>query len=333
MPLYTLADIIPQVARKIDGSGVDPSCASGLERALQEYNKINRIFLSDPELIVTGFVCIRVSSQQITLDHRIKRIRNAKAGAYDNIKVVGQNFMFVDGVAWEQCAGNFCLDRLVNLGSSHPLVQDIDRPRLLYAISNREEAEGASLLVTGADSSGYDLRTDTGKGMTVPITFADCYTSPQFNCGDNKYHRGEVSRIDMIRKPRTKGDVQLWALDEHSGDVRWLVTMGADIVSPSFTRYRVDNPTCRTIFAEVDLQYVPLYDLNDVSLIQSPEAYEDMAMALAKKDANDYASFQIYRNAAYSTVRKNRSAESGNHNKVNIKVSTTSTHGRSYTLR
>lgn len=334
MPIYSVGDVLQSIGQKLNGAGVDVSCEPGYSQALAQYNKINRLIFLEPETQVTTFVQIPVSSRYITLDRRFQKIIQAKAGRYDNIKVVGQNFQFIDGISWEQCEGNYCTDKLVLLGANFPTHYDLTHPQLLIAVSDRPEDAGVELLTIGTDEGGNELRTlGVGKGMKTPIIHATCEVSPQFNCGD-AFHRGQVANISMLRKPRTQGYVQVWGMDEYEGTVQWLTTMAPDDTSPSLTRYRVDNPSVENVFAEMLVQYVPLYDPNEVSLIQQPDAYEWMTQALHSQDSNDFNAYQMNRNAALSLVKKMRKKDQdGTHHKLNIKVSGTPLRGKTFSFR
>lgn len=332
MPLYTVGDCLPLIGRKLDGSGVNVSCEPGFSKALAAYNKINRLLMLEKETVAEAFVQLPVTGGTLTLDRQVKRILEAKEGC-STIPVVGRQQMFLDGVDWERSEGCGCMERLVFAGNRFPTHRDLDRPRLIFAISDRPEADGLKLTLIGKDRLGAELRTmGAGKGITVPITYAACDEPPRFNCGDG-YHRGEVSCIHAVLKPRTNGYVQLWGLDERNGDVFWITTMAPDETSPSLTRYRVLGPACASINAHVSLQYVPLYDVNEVSLIQQPDAYEDMAQALHFKDTGDYGGFQTFRNSALSLVSKERKQSDGTRHALNVTNRSTGIRGRTFSHR
>lgn len=337
MPLYSVGDMLPYVARKLDGVGVDPTCEPGRTKALEAYNKVTRLFLTDREDSATAFVCMHLTHGCFTLDRKFQRILQAKTGRH-NLLLPSQNFRFIDGVDFERCdAACGCMDRLDYLGSDFPTHRDLDKPRLIFAVSDRPEYD-AWLTTVGFDEQGAELRTVTDeatrKHIRSPILQATFDTAPEFNCGDG-YHRGLVSKITMLRKPRTNGYVQVWGLDEQSGEVYWITTMAPDETSPSLTRYQVQggggHSTC--VFAEVSLQFAPAYDVDEISLIQQPDAYEDFTNALAMKDSNDYGGYQAFRNVAHSLVKKDLDRKDGTTHRVNVRVRSVPLRGNTFPMR
>jgi hypothetical protein len=330
MPLISVADVLPSIGRKLNGPGVDTLCEPGFSQAMEAYNKISRLLMLEQETFVTAFVTIPLVNNCFTLERRIQRILHARNGC-GQIQIVGTGFQFMDAATYERYDGASCFERLNFLGAQFPTMRDLDKPRLIFAVSDRPEE--ANLLVMGTDENGAELRThNVGKGITVPIIQAACDRAPEFNCGDD-FHRGLVSTISMLRKPRTNGYVQVWGFDEYHGDVYWITTMAPDEESPSLTRYQVNGMCPQSIVAEVSLQYVPLYDLNEVSLIQQQDAYEDMAQALHYYDTGDYNAYQVYRNAALSKVRKKRAREDGMTHKLNVRVGVMPLQGRNFSFR
>lgn len=331
MPLFSVGDALDLIGRKLGGSGVDVTCEPGRSQAVAAYNTINRLLMLEQETFVDAFVQIPVSQGCFTLDRRIQRILEAKS-ACTTIPVVGPSFKFLDSVQWSNCRGCACLDQIEFVGSDFALARDLDRPRVLFAVSDRPEAAGAALHVIGADEAGADLRTfGGGLGISVPIVYATCEQAPEIACGDG-YHRGQVSAVRMLRKPRTNGYVQLWGLDELNGDVYWLATLGPDETSPAYTRYRA-NGCGGHVNLHVTLQYAPLYDVNEVSLIQQPDAYEFMTQALHYRDTGDLGGYQSFRNTALSLVRKDIKRKDGTTHGLNVQVGVMPLQGRHFSMR
>lgn len=332
MPLFTVEDAIKLLSKKMGGAGVDPTCEPGRSEALEEYNRINRLLMLEEETFVSGFVRIPVSPNRcFTLDRRIQRILRAKACSA-MVSVVGQGFTFTDGMAFERSPGLCCDERLTFLGDQFSTAQDLDLPRLLFAVSDRQEDPAASVMVLGIDPQGNELRTSgAGKGLSIPITYSTPEVPPVFNCGDD-YSRGFVSSISLVRKPRTQGYIQLWGYDNATGTVFWLTTMAPDEESPNYTRYR-SGVSSYSMIAEVTFKYVPLYDFNEVSLIQQIDAYESMAMALDFNSKGDMAGYQQYRNQALSRVRKQSMVSDGTRHNLNIQFQATGLRGRTFSSR
>ena len=332
MPLYSVGDMLPSIGRKLYGSGVDSTCEPGFSQVLEMYNKINMLAMVEEDTIVTAFVTLPVFQSCITLDRRIQRIVQAKT-CTGSVQLVGQSFQFLDAVSFSRYIGVSCVERMTFMGGQFPTVRDLDQPRLIFAVSDRPEDADVEMTVIGTDENRAELRTlNQGKGIKVPIIYANCEVAPNFNCGDG-YHRGLVGGISMLRKPRTHGYVQVWGLDEHSGSVYWLTTMAPDETSPNLTRYQIGGNVNQMVLAEVVLQYVPLYDVNEISLIQMPVAYERMTQALHYEDAGDINSYAAYRNSALSLIRKTRAAEDGTYHQLNVAVNNMPLQGRNYSLR
>lgn len=332
MPLFSVGDVLPLIGRKLGGTGVDPSCEPGKSQAIEMMNKINRLLFLEQETIMKSYAYIPINRGCITLDRRIKRILMARDKC-GSINTYDRSAMFMDELEWDQLGGSDCSKSLVFLGARFPTYMDLDKPRVLFAVSDRPEQEDLVITVTGRDQDGNVLRTHgAGVGRAIPVKYMDCQEQPQYDDGDGMY-RGYVSSIEMVRKPRTNGYVQLWGYDEHDGSVFWITTMAPDEQSPSLTRYRVNGISGGVIAAEVSLQYVPLYDENEVALIQVPDAYEQMAQAISLMDNGNYGGYQAYRNSALSLIRKNRAQETGNTKHMHIPVMSLPARGRTWSFR
>lgn len=337
--LYSVGDMLPFAGKKVGGSGVDPSCEPGRSLALDEYNRIVRLILNDRENFVTAFVHLAVQGDCLTLDRSMQRILQAKTGDRQ-LLVTGQSFKFIDGTDFERCGGCSCLEGMTFLGADFPTHRDLDKPRLIFAVSDRPEDEGTLLTVVGADEDGLELRTvgENGsfqKGIQLPIAQSSCESAPVFNCGDG-YHRGLVSKITMLRKPRTRGYVHVWGLNEFDGEVYWITSIAPDELSPSLTRYSVPTASkdrCQSVFAQVSLQFAQAFDDNEIALIQQPDAIQDYAAALAFKDMNDLGGFNAFRNSALKLIKKDLDRKDGPTHRVNVRVNTTPNKGRNFSMR
>lgn len=336
MHIYSVADMMVFVGRKLNGTGVDSTCEPGLSQALEGLNAATRQLMVEERCIVDGFLMLPVSaSGEITLDARIKEILEAKVMGHNSMPVVGKSAYFLDGAAYDSTGGEKCLpNRLEFQGSQHVLHQKLDKPRMLFAVSDNPLDVGLEMLVLGCDAAGQTLRTGASLGIMVPITHATCDTAPVLACDPSATAR-LVDGITMIRKPRTAGYVQLWGYEPETGDVFWLTTIAPPTVSPSYTKYRVRGwgSAAGHIFAHVALKYVEMVDLNDVSIIQQPDAIELMTQAIAFRDSGDINSFQAYRNMAIAYIKKDKKAEQGSDFRLNVKTGQMPLKGRSFAMR
>lgn len=340
--LYTVQDMLKPVGRKLNGTGVDPTCEPGLTQALEGLNTATRMLMVEERCFVAGYFCLPVTGNTLTLDRRIRAIVTAKASRNNAMSVFSQGIKFIDGVEFARTEGIECQQSLELIGTQFATHRDLDKARLIFATSDRPEAPDATLTVIGYDEQGKELRTTSAdgsvqmsKGITSPIIMSACDVAPRFNCGDG-FHRGLVKTITALRKPRTNGYVQVWGLDEYSGEVYWLTTLAPDETSPSQTRYRLNGwkGVCpASLFVYAVMQFAPMYDLNDISLIQQPDALDDMTQALAAKDSGNYGTYQTYRNSALALLRKDRRSESGTDHRLNVAVNKTPLEGRNFSMR
>lgn len=336
MPLYSVGDMLTFVGKKLNGTGVDPSVEPGLSQALEGLNSATRMLMVEDRCVVDGYLMLPVSAEGVvTLDYRVKEITEAKVLGSNMMPVVGQGAYFLDGAAYDRTTGEAChASRLEFAGDRHVLHQKFDMPRMLFAISDNPADSGKELLITGCDAAGNSLRTSGSLGLMVPITNADCNTAPVLACNGN-VSSTVVADITMIRKPVTAGYVQLWGYDQNTGSVHWLTTIPPSVVSPSFTKYQLRGwaKGAASLFAHVVLKYEPMIDLNDISLIQQPDAIEVMVQAIAARDTGDYNTFQTYRNAALAYIRKDRRHERGTDFRLNVRTSKMPLRGQSFSMR
>lgn len=336
--IYTVQDMLPHIGRHLGGSGVDATCEPGRTKALDGLNRATRMLMVEDRCTVDAYAHVPVSDGLVTLDRRIKSIISAKVPGMDQMPIWGKSARFLDGMTYDRTPGACCLpESLEFAGNNFVLTNTLPKPLLIFAVSDRREDADSKLVVLGLDEQQKELRTVTGtsmvKGIEVPVIFATCDTPPQFNCGDG-YHSGLVSDITMLRKERTSGYVQVWGLDEYTGKVYWLVTMAPDETAPGQVKYRLNGgKDVTSLFIYCTLQFQPMYDLNDISLIQQPDALDDITYALHFKDKGDYGGYQTYRNAALALIRKDKRHEQGTDHRINVRVEKTPLRGNTFTFR
>lgn len=333
--IYTVGQMLPFIGRKLDGSGVDSTCEPGTSRCIAALNRATRMLMVESPTSVDAYMQVPVSANGIiTLDRSIKTIRSAKLPGRDQMNVVGPSFRFLDGTSYAQVDGIDCgLEQLEFMGNQYAVNRDPDIPRLLFAVSDRPDDAGVSVTVIGMDEQGKELRNGGVKGIQLPVVFATCATAPVLSCSDG-YSSGKVSSVSLVSKPVTKGYVQIWGLDQPTGSVFWLTTLAPDETTPNLTRYRLSGAQGSTsIYCYVLLQFCERFDLNDISLIQQPDALEYMTQAIACLDRQDYGNYQLYRNAATAWINKDQRTSHGTDHRLNVRVSKMPLGGRSYPMR
>jgi hypothetical protein len=99
--------------------------------------------------------------------------------------------------------------------------------------------------------------------------------------------------IDAVFKPITKGYVTLLAYDPLTFQTYFLSKYRPDETAPRYRRYRITNRfsgTGSSILCLCKLAHVPLYEDDDIMLVQNMDAMVDMADALETRSISLSAS-------------------------------------------
>lgn len=335
--IYNVSMMLPYVGKYLNGTGADPSVEPGTSQCIEGLNRVTRMLMEENRTTVNAYIRVPVGPDgMVTLDRRIRAIISAKIPGHDQMNVVGQSYEFLDGVDFLNLSGVDCgMERIQFVGNNFVVQQELDRPRLLFAVSDRPDDTGKSVTVTGLDAYGMEVRNAGVKGIQVPIVQKACNVSPQLPCTDGN-SSGQVAKVTNLTKPVTKGYVELWGYDNIDGTVRWITTLAPDETAPGFTRYQLIGAAgerVRCLYCYVIMQFAPMYDLNDISLVQQPDAIGMMTQAVAMLDKQDYGGYQNFRNAAVAWIRRAQKTEYGTHFRINVQVNRTPLQGDSYTMR
>ena len=314
--LYRVRDILPVIAPYIRGTGVDIACnPEATAEALAAYNRINEVFMNRQDFPGTeAIVRFPAHSGVIVLPERFESIKAIDIdGRPASIFPVG--WQFLDGGPGDHERA-FDLRCLQHQGSQFPTARDLPEPLPLFAVSDREEAKGTRVLITGYDTANKFQR------VSIPVGKASAERSPRLSKVFNS--------ITAVAKPATAGHIDLGAWSNDSGPW-WLSRMEPWDQSPCFTRYCLPNLSfsaailpgqCHSITAKVSLRFRDLTDLDDLSLVQHREAYRFAAQAINAFDDNNGAMGSEYMNRAIKLL-KDRVAklEQGQRQALNISVS------------
>lgn len=265
---FLVRDILPYVATYLGGAGVSVDCPDGEEQALRAYNDMTRRLMLEGDWDgCSAVVRLPVHDGTVTLNRRFDAIIAYTAGGVPSA-AVPRDFEFI-----QAAVGGFESSGLIDIGDRFPLMRDLSRPMNLMAVSERPERD-SRIFFSGIDHLGRDYRASD-----LLVNFMG--QAPEFTSGD-QFHPGIFRSVTAIRKTRTAGYVHVYGWDPQHMREQWLSTLAPDEVSPALRRYRLGDGVCHdgSIKALVSLRWVPLYSLDDVSLIQLPEAFVSMALAM-----------------------------------------------------
>jgi len=285
---WRVKDILEPIAEQWRGTGLDLSCTSGQREALKAYNRLNEVMMNHrnwPGTEVT--VAFAVKGGCITLPARFGAITGILIDGYP-APINSMGWEFVDGGGWESHCS--CADgALQHLGNYFPTVNEMAEEAPVGIYSDKAEDPAARCVITGLDASNKVAR----------------YSLPIVSVGQNSQHEinspmitaGPLKTIESISKPRTNGYVEVFAWKD--GTNYWLSRLAPGEESPALTRYRLaGRQWIPSIRARVALQFTPLHDPEDISLIQHREAYRLMAQSLSYRDDGDVGNASAYENKA-----------------------------------
>lgn len=328
--ILRVSDIIEDIARFVDGSGVDPSCDR--ERVIKEINRATRELMDDGDWPgAEAEICLDVNECCITLDERFESIRAAAPYMGNPMTVYSSGFKFLHGGAPFSCCGPV-YEAIEDLGDGYATHKDPATASHIVAFSDKQEADDACLEIRGIDGNNKEVL------RSIHIRHSNAASAPPAYTGPDADHwtDGKYSRVTELRKPRTNGYVYVYAYNPDTKEFCWLTTIRPDTISPSHRRYRIPggDQCAQQIVAKVALRFYPVYRDDDVLLIQHQGALERMVQSLACLDNKDMAGYQSLRNSAISRLKKrlekrDRSGKTG----LNIKVQGTPLGGRSYAGR
>lgn len=328
--ILRVSDIIEDIARFVDGSGVDPSCDR--ERVIKEINRATRELMDDGDWPgAEAEICLDVNECCITLDERFESIRAAAPYMGNPMTVYSSGFKFLHGGAPFSCCGPV-YEAIEDLGDGYATHKDPATASHIVAFSDKQEADDACLEIRGIDGNNKEVL------RSIHIRHSHAASAPPAYTGPDADHwtDGKYSRVTELRKPRTNGYVYVYAYNPDTKEFCWLTTIRPDTISPSHRRYRIPggDQCAQQIVAKVALRFYPVYRDDDVLLIQHQGSLERMVQSLACLDNKDMAGYQSLRNSAISRLKKrlekrDRSGKTG----LNIKVQGTPLGGRSYAGR
>lgn len=319
--IYTVGDILPFVAKKVDGAGVDYRCSPGREQAFEAYNRISRLLALEGDWVGTeAEVCFPIRCGSIVTDYRIARINRAKVCGGD-LDVHARAYQFNaagPGHPEDNRTGiNWLQDQGVSAVAVQPTV-----PANIIAVSDRPEAEDTAIVILGDDAAGNTIYQDGTPGAKTLIR--EALSDPVYTDGDD-YYDGRVKRITGIRKGATNGRVDIYAYLSPL-HIEWLASMDPGQTHTSYRHYRLAgvDSCCSNghVLGWVTLDTVPASHEDDIAIIQQPDAYERMAQALGYFDDGDINRYMQFKNAAVSTLHKHYRHRNGDA-KHPLKVSMT----------
>jgi hypothetical protein len=205
-----------------------------------------------------------------------------------------------------------CYDLLVQEGYSAVITQPTCNNRIIV-LSDRKEDAGASVEIFGKDAAGMDLRSDLCSehrmGLNISLddwkvfrggkpTKVNQYNDPKYVDPDKDpclpfaykqpcYTKESVSKIDHIKKPRTKGYVWILEYCPDTTNYRVLARMhpNEEVSKYSVWRLRPGNEECKSLSILAHRSFQPAVEDSDVLYIQSlPALYEAVQMLYRRKN-------------------------------------------------
>ncbi len=306
---YTVQDVLEEAADFIDGRGIDVLCASRKTQALRFYNRATRLMMKEDTFPgAWAEFCLPVSGQCLTLDRRLSNIHAARTedGCCGRlVDIYGRYFKFARGGFGPPCCDPGCAPSLTYLGNHFVTHVDLAKSMRILCWSDRSESDTARLTIQGVDSTGRELRSGSQPGWKIPIRQGSV-EAPAFTELVDPLVEGAVRHLTLLRKPQTKGYVFVYGYEPATDEKVWLTTLAPDETSAARTRYEMPRAPKSEITMRVvgDLQYCPAHSLEEVALIQDPDAYIYMAQSIHAGDSGDAGERERKKNMALSQLKK-----------------------------
>jgi len=308
--MWTVGDILPEIARHVDGTGVCLSTTEGKARALAAYNRICEELMGDDAWDgAVADVEFSVCDDYFSLPSHFESLRALTIECRPaSVRPGGWRYL-QQAPGLMPCGG---LDQVVDLGDHFAVMRDLPSAMPIMVVSDKPEAETAVAVLHGSTPQGALIVTggfpgmETEPGERIKIVGAGFAPTGGQRAQPLVTRHIFDRRPSMVTKSVTHGQVSLFGWDGTAA--HWLATYGAHETRPTYRRYQLgrsaDEPM--TVVARVNLRFVPAYSEGERAMIQFRPPYGIYNQALAARDAGRFDDYQRYRNSALAKLRRQR---------------------------
>ena len=97
--IYRVSDVLSEIASSVKGAGVDASCPSGRQKALDALNRATRQLMNEGDWKgAEAEICLPVDNCCITLDENFETIRLAMPRFGKPLSIYGQHFKYLEKI-------------------------------------------------------------------------------------------------------------------------------------------------------------------------------------------------------------------------------------------
>ena len=325
MIFNTLHDAVLELRPRINGG----TCK--YETAVSRINQATRRIMNRPRKPVHIERVIRFFTDKdtITLPREVEKILHYTMDTRP-APLFSQAYEFVSG-GWGELGCGPCIPGkfLVDRGNHYSTMFDLPslscedgKPSYgafkLVAFSTKQEDAVRELILYGRNDKNEVLGSPQ-PGLRVPINvwdggvegeiFSDMSTLP----GENlSLSSAFVRDVERVSKPETDGFISLYSYDLDTYQMYFLSKYHPQETNPRYRRYRITSPDYvhgTSIYALCELGYTPLYNPNDILIVQNMDALKLMVMAVEFENEREFQAAKAYEADAYRLIEDQRTSE------------------------
>lgn len=272
--------------------GVAPTSPYVLERINECQSRLLRKGDWDGALRVIRFF---TDKNYITLDDSIAAIRGVNVDRNPS-HVFNRSYMFMEGGPGEWVTNGYGTRDLIEATDTCTAFTMPSTAMKLIAFSKHDEGAAGMMRVNGRLENMENVVTTSGSsGETFKISRWKNGIEGDIDIGTSFLSNAYFSDVDAIAKPTTKGYVTLLAYDQVTHQTFFLGKYRPDETSPRYRRYSITNQftgTGSSVLCLCKMAHVPLYDDEDILIVQNMDAMIDMAQAIEMRPASANQSAQ-----------------------------------------
>ena len=179
-----------------------------------------------------------------------------------------------------------------------------ETPVQLIALSPNVES-GKTIRLMGRTLDGKEIYTDGVPGEELLISTWRNGIEGSIHLGTSHLTTNLFSDLSIVLKPATSGYVTLLGYIASTGKTYFLSHYRPDELNPRYVRYKITGQGLAvgtSIMCNCKMAHVPLYNDDDVLIVQNLDAMKDMSYAIESYKVGDIASGKEYETRAYGEL-------------------------------
>lgn len=309
--MWTVGDILPEIARHVDGNGVCLDTPAGKARALAAYNRVCEELMADDAWDgATADVEFGVCEDYFSLPSHFETLKAVTLNRVPSAVRPGGWRYLQQGPLLANGSG---LNEVHDLGDHFATARDLSVPMQLMVSTNRPESGNAHAILHGTTPEGVEIGRGQFPGM-VPepgerIQIVGAGFAPVGGTKAQPFVTRAIfdRRPTMVIKPMTNGIMTIHGYRPNE-PVEWLSSCHPDETRPSYRRYRLNRTSTEPVqvIGKVALRFVPATHEGERAMIQFRPPFGIYVQALEARDAGRFDEYQRYRNSAISKLKRQR---------------------------